>query len=279
MTYGSTDNEPLQTIRLEFDVENDNTPVKIGVTTDGAKDQTWYKIDNFRLYSVTRPVKILNEENPFDVETNLLTDVELIRSFKAEDKWNTLCIPFDMTGEQAAACFTDVKKLNNVEAKEEGITLNFTDASGIEAGVPYLVKVNTTTTALTFRDMLIKASQPSPLTVDDVNMHGVYSPVTINNNEFFINDNAFYRASQDVSVKGYRAYITLNGQDTQEINKLLISIDGNPTSVETIADAQSIVNVCNLSGITLKSKVKLTNALDGLPEGIYIVNGQKVIKK
>ena len=279
MTYGSTDNEPLQTIRLEFDVENDNTPVKIGVTTDGAKDQTWYKIDNFRLYSVTRPVKILNEENPFDVETNLLTDVELIRSFKAEDKWNTLCIPFDMTGEQAAACFTDVKKLNNVEAKEEGITLNFTDASGIEAGVPYLVKVNTTTTALTFRDMLIKASQPSPLTVDDVNMHGVYSPVTINNNEFFINDNAFYRASQDVSVKGYRAYITLNGQDTQEINKLLISIDGNPTSVETIADAQSIVNVFNLSGITLKSKVKLTNALDGLPEGIYIVNGKKIIKK
>lgn len=279
MTYGSTDNEPLQTIRLEFDVENDNTPVKIGVTTDGAKDQTWYKIDNFRLYSVTRPVKTLDENNDFDVETNLLTDVELLRSFKADGYWNTLCIPFDMTAEQATACFTDVKKLNDVEAKEEGITLNFTDASGIEAGIPYLVKVNTATTELTFRDMLVKASQPSPLTVDDVNMQGVYSPVTINNNEFFINDNAFYRANQDVSVKGYRAYITLNGQDTQEVNRLLINIDGNPTSVETIADAQSIVDVCNLSGMTLKSKVNITHALDGLPKGIYIVNGKKIIKK
>jgi hypothetical protein len=30
--------------------------VKIGVTTNGAPNETWYKIDNFRLYKVTEEI-------------------------------------------------------------------------------------------------------------------------------------------------------------------------------------------------------------------------------
>lgn len=51
-TSGTGDNYPMQTLELHFVQSEDNKPVEIGVTTDGAPNSTWFKIDNFRLYSV-----------------------------------------------------------------------------------------------------------------------------------------------------------------------------------------------------------------------------------
>ena len=278
MTFGSTDNEPLQTITLEFYVENDDTPVKIGVTTDGAQDQTWYKIDNFRLYSVDRPVKTLDENVAFAETGNTLTDVELVRSFNSNDQWDTYCVPFDMTAEDVAANFADIKQLSEVISDEQGITLNFTDATTITAGVPYLVKVNNAAGSMLFKDALIKTAAPVAMNIDNVSMQGTYSPIVLGQDHFNISEDAFNRVSQDTALKGYRAYITLSGEGTDAINKLYININGKPTSVEDIADVDKLVNVSNLSGITLKYGVKESQALDNLPKGVYIVNGKKVMK-
>ena len=278
MTFGSTDNEPLQTITLEFYVENDDTPVKIGVTTDGAQDQTWYKIDNFRLYSVNRPVKTLDENVAFAETGNTLTDVELVRSFNSNDQWDTYCVPFDMTAEDVAANFADIKQLSEVISDEQGITLNFTDATTITAGVPYLVKVNNAAGSMLFKDALIKTAAPVAMNIDNVSMQGTYSPIVLGQDHFNISEDAFNRVSQDTDLKGYRAYITLSGEGTDAINKLYININGKPTSVEDIADVDKLVNVSNLSGITLKYGVKESQALDNLPKGVYIVNGKKVMK-
>ena len=49
-TAGTGDNYPMQTLTLEFTVENDNDAVEIGVSTQDAPAETWFKIDNFRLY-------------------------------------------------------------------------------------------------------------------------------------------------------------------------------------------------------------------------------------
>lgn len=51
-TAGTGDNYPMQTLKLNFAQTKDGIPVEIGVTTDGAPSATWFKIDNFRLYSV-----------------------------------------------------------------------------------------------------------------------------------------------------------------------------------------------------------------------------------
>ena len=59
---GSDDAVPMQTIRVDFLVEHDNDPVTIGVSTANAPTETWFKIDNFRLYSV-------EESEPTAIET------------------------------------------------------------------------------------------------------------------------------------------------------------------------------------------------------------------
>lgn len=48
-TAGEGDTYPMQTISVDFEQTADNTPVSIGVSTEGAPAETWFKIDNFRL--------------------------------------------------------------------------------------------------------------------------------------------------------------------------------------------------------------------------------------
>lgn len=47
---GTSDNFPMQTLELKFANDTNNTKYCIGVATDGAPYDTWFKIDNFRLY-------------------------------------------------------------------------------------------------------------------------------------------------------------------------------------------------------------------------------------
>ena len=51
LTCGTGDNFPMQTLVLHFSQQKEKTPITIGVRTEGAPAQTWFKIDNFRLYA------------------------------------------------------------------------------------------------------------------------------------------------------------------------------------------------------------------------------------
>jgi hypothetical protein len=55
-TAGMGDTYPMQTIAICFDQPTDNAPITIGVSTEGAPNETWFKIDNFRLYLLTDEV-------------------------------------------------------------------------------------------------------------------------------------------------------------------------------------------------------------------------------
>ncbi len=48
-TAGVGDTYPMQTISVDFDQVADNNPLTIGVATEGAQAETWFKIDNFKL--------------------------------------------------------------------------------------------------------------------------------------------------------------------------------------------------------------------------------------
>ena len=278
---GMTDNYPLQTISLDFTVAADNTPVTIGVTTSDAPAETWYKIDNFRLYAVSRPVLELDEEKDYTNEQEGMTDVHILRSLKA-DTWNTFCVPFSLDEAQAEAVFNEVKALSSVEKNGESYTLNFTDAASIEAGTPYLVKPTAATTELTLQDVAVTNTETTSAMVDGVSLIGTYSPMTIANGEFFISDNAFYLADVPVPMKGYRSYIKLDENPGNRVNRLLIAIDGIVTGVGEVLDAKADgdkpVDVYTVGGLQVKAGVRKADALRGLPKGVYVVDGEKYVK-
>lgn len=73
------DTYPMQTICVNFDQEADNVPVTIGVSTGGAPNETWFKIDNFRLWLLADEVSdgisaaVLSQPHPYSSAIHDLT--------------------------------------------------------------------------------------------------------------------------------------------------------------------------------------------------------------
>ncbi len=66
------------------------------------------------------------------------------RSFPIDDCWNTVCLPFSVTLEDSPFANATLKELDASQSylTDGTLTLNFNDATSIEAGKPYLLKAN-----------------------------------------------------------------------------------------------------------------------------------------
>ncbi|MBQ2340514.1 MAG: hypothetical protein II386_06635, partial [Bacteroidaceae bacterium] len=60
LSAGQGDLIPLQTVSLSFSVPAGGETLSIGVDTSDAPHETWYKIDNFRLYRILKQAAILD---------------------------------------------------------------------------------------------------------------------------------------------------------------------------------------------------------------------------
>lgn len=84
------DDYPMQTISVDF--SSDGNPINIGVATSAAPNQTWFKIDNFRLYRLTE------ETTPLSVA---------VMEVRQDVKYGTFCAPFEVAipdGVTASTC-------------------------------------------------------------------------------------------------------------------------------------------------------------------------------
>lgn len=194
--------------------------------------------------------------------------------------WNTFCVPFDMSADELAANgITSVKSLGAVRRTNGKILLTFQEETGVKSGVPYIVKVADGVTELNIDAPKNVTTAPAEQdAIDGVAMIGNYGKMSIQNGEFFISSNAFYYADHAVTVKGFRAYIT--NDNPNEVNRMLIDVDGDVTAVERVEGAATEVpvHVYTLSGVCVKRGVRADRAMEGLPRGVYIVNGKKLIK-
>ena len=130
--------------------------------------------------------------------------------------------------------------------------------------------------------MVVEAALPenSAVRTDGVTMTGNYAATTVPKNAYFISGNMFYRADVEgaVSLKGFRAYVTLDAP--AEVNRLLIDMGRDATGIGGVAEeeADPLVDVYSMDGVRLRHGVRKSVAVDGLPEGIYVVGREKVLK-
>ena len=259
---------------------------KIASGTNGQNIAGWFRTDYFRLQYRGVENLSLNETaeyvNPFTKET--VCNVTMQRRLTV-GKWHTICLPFALN-ETQAACFSDIRKLSDIDGDMENVELVFSDRlTEMQAGVPYLVKVEEDIETLTFHNVLVElgADSEGAVTISSdqlqVTMTGSYSPIASLKNAYFINNNTFYFADEesDVTMNGFRAYITVSGNE-MEINKMLINIDGETTGIEeTLLDQdKKDFTIYNINGQMVAEDIK---DLQNLPKGIYIINGTKYIKK
>lgn len=276
---------------LNADPAVDRTVLRVfvddGTLTLGAActgNDVWCVMNGFTLEYVGDGTLALDENDTDYVLTGdaVAEKVTVARKLKADGRWNTFCVPFGMTAEQLDANrVTSLKRLAGAETEGTSVTLRFEDAEEVEAGVPYLLRVSEAVDTLVVEHVTVEAENPEnrAIRMDGVIMTGNYSATTVPLGAYFISDNAFYLADYEgVSLKGFRAYITLDG--LAQANRLFIDVGGGTTGVDGLqaVEADPLVDVYTMEGRRVKRGVRKSAALDGLPRGVYVVGGEKVAR-
>ena len=204
--------------------------------------------------------------------------VELSGRTLNKDKWNTLCVPFDIS--DPAAVFgagTLVKTLSGYSVSGSTVTISFTDANSIEAGKPYIVMPTTNITNPVFNDVTINKIMQDVIISNAATFKGNYAPVPLSANDtkkLFLANNMLYYPTGSVTVKPFRAYFELTSDVPTASGAPNLVIDfGETTGVgELRTENRRIENsFYDLQGRRLNGKPT--------QKGIYIHNGKKEVLK
>ena len=204
-------------------------------------------------------------------------DVTLTRSLKA-GMWNTFAVPFAVDAETLTAMGITAKELTGSSFANGTLTLNFGNATSLEAGKPYLVKASETLTNPTFSK--VKVSKTAvPTVTSAVDFVPTLGKTEITGSDakavlFLTSGNKLqYPEALPADFKGFRAYFQLKGEATSARSFQLNLGDDEVTGIQTL-DNLTISPVDN-SVYDLQGR-----RVDGAAKrGVYVVNGKKVIIK
>lgn len=267
----------------EYNITNNNivwTGSAKSVSFKNNKDLANYAaVTNIRVYVEYPNVKTFeyNENEANNIEAWEISDITLNRTLVA-NKWNTLCVPFAISEEEIKANFGKGTLVEKFEAVN-GNTVNFANATSIEAGVPYLIKPTVAGTTYTFNGKEVSADTPKVEGNADVTFKGIYSPTDITNNGtvkaagvteggkvLFVNAGS--------QTKAFRCFFTISDNASITPAMLKISIKGVETAINSIVMDNSNATdnaVYNLQGQRVNG--------NSLTKGIYIKNGKKFAVK
>lgn len=219
----------------------------------------------------------LAEESANDLKTLDNTYVKLNRTLVA-NKWNTLCVPFAISGEEIKANFGEGTLVEKFEAVN-GNTVNFADATSIEAGVPYLIKPTVAGTTYTFNGKDVIADAPKTEGNAEVTFQGIYSPTDITNNGTVkaagvTEDGKVLFVNAGSKTKAFRCFFTISDNASITPAMLKVSIKGVETAINSIVMGNNNAAdnaIYNLQGQRVNG--------NSLTKGIYIKNGKKFAVK
>lgn len=172
---------------------------------------------------------------------------------------------------------------------EDGV-LNFAEVTTtLEANKPYIVKVKATSTEL-FSNLSQDISVVTTPEVMENAVSGGAVHVGSYTSQSVASDasTSYYGYKGGVFVKAntgtlnpFRTMIKVSGEQT--LSTLALSFDGEVTGIGSIVDGElqlnGTVDVYDLNGRLVRQGAKAANSLQGLPTGVYVVNGQKVMVK
>ena len=250
-----------------------------------------------------------NSDNSSIIESNnnKLAIVTLAdRTLWKDGAWNTLCLPFEVSTTNAPFNGDDVTAMT-LDTSTSGLdgstlTLNFTAATTIPAGTPFIIKWATPESPAAnlvnpvFNGVTI-SSATNNATVDNVlTFTGIYSPVSIgstgDNTMLYLGDNnTLYYPSAAMTIGSQRAYFQLlngitAGEPSSLIKSFVLNFDGDTDGIRSMDNGQWTMD--NEAGVWYDlqgRKIGLTPnpspVGEGrkLPRGIYIHNGRKVVIK
>ncbi len=214
------------------------------------------------------------------------------RTLYKDGKWNTLCLPFDistesgtLSGDNVQAMTLDTETSNLTDGT---LTLNFTAATIIPAGTPFIIKWDESGTDITnpvFMGVTIDATSRDATVPGVLTFTGTYAPISIgsegNKTKLYLgNANKLHYPNGEMTIGSQRAYFQLAdgltaGDATSLIRAFTVNFGDDSTGIISVHDSGFMVNGFDewysLDGRKLDRKPTL--------RGIYINKGNKIIIK
>lgn len=212
-------------------------------------------------------------------------NITLRRTIKGTT-WNTICLPFSMSEEQVKETFGEdvqLRELTDAVATNGDANLYFTTRTSIEANKPYLMK-----NAALGSSYIIKGVDYTPDTptneVNGVLFNGVYAKTVLDNangQDYYIVSNEIKSSPGTTNIKGFRAFFKVPAGSEVRAMRLFPEGDDEATAIEGVMtdEGDLMVFPADIYSVSGQLVRKHATGLDGLPRGIYIVGGQKIVVK
>lgn len=281
-----------------------------------AKHDEWRATGEFVNVSKVKNV-VLEDGKDYSAPTDAENaNVTLNRTFY-KNRWNAICLPYSINRRQIEDVFGDgtmVVLMNNIDTSNKKVMFIEHANQDIIAGYPYLIfptkkddnvktdhlEINGITTRATFGE----ADSPlfsvgtdgktylvaEPMQSDALVFKGTFTNSTLNEGSYVVtNKGVLSRIPKDgMKIKPYRSYIYFNRETAgaKAISLQNMNVNGfeneedNTTGIENLLFESGILthsaDVYSIDGQLVRSKALNFN---GLPKGVYIVNGKKYVKK
>ena len=262
----------------------------------------------------TEPVT-LDDTKDYSAHTEKNANVTLNRKFY-KNRWNAICLPYSINRRQIEEVFGDgtmVVLMNYIDTSNKKVMFIEHANQDIIAGYPYLIfpttkadtekKDHTEINGITTRATFGEADSPlfgvetdgttyltEPKQSDELVFKGTFKNAKLTEGSYVVTNNGVLsRIPKDgMNIKPYRSYIYFNRQTVGAKAILLQDMNVNgfendedhTTGIENLLFESGILthsaDVYSIDGQLVRSKALNFN---GLPKGVYIVNGKKYVKK
>ena len=279
-----------------------------------AKHDEWRATGEIVDVSSIANVELKDGENysPTDAKN---AEVKLDRTFY-KNYWNAICLPYSINRRQIEKVFGDgtmVVLMKEIDTSKKKVMFIEHANQDIIAGYPYLIfptkkddtektdhtAINGITTRATFGEAKRplfsvgtdgKTYSSETMQRDALVFKGTFTNTTLNEGSYVVtNTGVLSRIPKDgMPIKPYRSYIYFNRETAgaKAISLQNMNVNGfeneedNTTGIENLLFESGILthsaDVYSIDGQLVRSKALNFN---GLPKGVYIVNGKKYVKK
>jgi hypothetical protein len=184
------------------------------------------------------------------------TSLDVARNITA-GRWNTFVVPFDMTIPEG----WEVKELTSSTMKDDAISLVFSTAKTIKAGVAYMVRVGSDVSSLPKAENVQVSTDLDNPSTNDVVFVGVYKAGKVPAGAFFISNNTFYQAADDTNtIKAFRAYFQPKTANARALNYRFDGEEGT-TGIEEATEEVTVVGIYTLGGVRINDMQEGVNIL------------------
>lgn len=257
----------------------------------------------------------LDDTNDYSALTKKNVDVTLNRTFY-KNYWNAICLPYSINRRQIEDQFGDgtmVVLMKNIDTSTKKVMFIEHANQDIIAGYPYLIfptdkadnnkEKHDPITKITTRATFGEANSPlfsvgtdgntylaEQMQSDALVFKGTFKNAKLKEGSYVVtNKGVLSRIPKDeMNIKPYRSYIYFNRENAGAKAILLQDMNVNgfendedhTTGIENLLFESGILthsaDVYSIDGQLVRSKALNFN---GLPKGVYIVNGKKYVKK